>query len=229
MVVLGDPAGASPLEICMPSTSFIVPAMPVLLPLCGVWMVASWLRLRRRAVLTPLRLVTAWVMGWFVMMMLAVTLFPLQVALGDYANRASMLSKANLIPLVTIDARTFLLNILMTVPLGVLLPLVCRVRGVVHLAGLAAGFSASVEVVQFLTDVLVSSGRTADVNDLAANTLGAVAGFLMLRGLCRVAVVDRIATRFRIPHPVGEAVSAHGDPASSGGASAVASAQRRVG
>jgi hypothetical protein len=77
---------------------FVVPATPVLLPLWGVWMVASWLRLRCRAMVAPLRLVMAWVMGSCVVSVLAVTLFPLQVALGDYANHASMLSKVNLIP-----------------------------------------------------------------------------------------------------------------------------------
>jgi glycopeptide antibiotics resistance protein len=187
----------------MPSTQFVVSDTPVLLPLCAVWMVASWLRLRRRGVLTPQRLVAAWAMGWYVAAVLAVTLFPLQIALGAYANKASILSMVNVIPVLTIDPRTFLLNIVMTVPLGVLLPLVWRVRGMGHLAGLALAFSAGVEVLQFLTDALLSSGRTADINDLAANTLGAVAGFLLLRWLCRIAAVHRITTRFRIP--VGDA------------------------
>ena len=195
----------------MRNVMVVVPATPVLLPLWGVWMVASWLRLRHRAVLTPLRLVTAWAMGCYLVMVLAVTLFPLQVAFGDYANHASLLSQANVIPLVTIDPRTFVLNVVMTVPLGVLLPLVWPVRRLRRLIGLALAFSASVEVVQFLTNVLLSSGRTADVNDLAANTLGAVAGFLMLRCLCRFAVVDRMANRFRIP-PAGERLSGQGDP-----------------
>lgn len=192
----------------MTSTQFVVPATPVLLPLCAVWMLASWLRLRRRAVLTPQRLLAAWALGWYVAAVSAATLFPLQIALGAYANKASVLSMANVIPLLTIDPRTFLLNIVMTMPLGVVLPLVWRVRGTAHLAGLAVGFSASIEVLQFLTDALLSSGRTADINDLAANTLGAVAGFLMSRWSCRIAAVDRIAAGFRIP--VADAVSAHG-------------------
>jgi glycopeptide antibiotics resistance protein len=198
----------------MPNVMFVVPSTPVLLPLWGLWMVASWLRLRHRAVLTPLRLVTAWVMGCYLVIVLAVTLLPLQLAFGAYANHASTLSKANVIPLVTIDPRTFVLNLVMTVPLGIVLPLVRPVRGLVHLMGLALGVSASVEMVQFLTNVLLSSGRLADVNDLVGNTLGASAGFLTLRCLCRIAVVARATERLRIP-PVADPVFAKGDPVES--------------
>jgi glycopeptide antibiotics resistance protein len=197
----------------MSNVMFVVPATPVLLPLWGVWMIASWLRLRRRRMLTPLRLVMAWVMGSYVVLVLAVTLFPLQVALGDYANHASMLSKANLVPLVTIDARTFVLNFIMTVPLGLLLPLISHVRGPVHLMGLALGFSASIEGLQFLTNALLSSGRLADVNDLLANTLGAVAGFLALRWLFRVPLADRTANRSRLA-PIGHYAHEPDGPAS---------------
>jgi glycopeptide antibiotics resistance protein len=199
----------------MPMVSFVVPTMPVVFSLCAVWMVASLLRLRRREVLTPQRLVTSWVVGWYVSGVLAVTMLPLQVALGAYANRASLLSRANLIPLVTIDMRTFVLNLVMMVPLGILLPLIRRVSGWAHVARLAVGASASIELAQFLANVLIGSGRLADVNDLVANTLGAVAGFLMLRSVCGVAVVRRVVDRFRIPQRAWDSGAVHPDFASS--------------
>ncbi|MFH8349919.1 VanZ family protein [Streptomyces sp. NPDC018045] len=71
------------------------------------------------------------------------------------------------------DVVDFLLNTLMFVPGGIFLAVV---RGGFRRA-CAAGFLASltIEATQYLT----ASGRTADVNDLLANTAGCAAGYLV--------------------------------------------------
>ena len=178
---------------------FDVPAVPVLIPLAAVLMVISWLVLRRRGVFTGPRLVTAWAAVAYLMGVLAFTLLPLQVALGAYANQTPWYNKGSYLPLLTIDVTTFVLNIVMTAPLGVLLPLLGRIRDVRQLAVRALCFSAAIESVQLLTNLVVSSGRTADVNDLLANTLGAVLGYLAWRRLTRVVAIREMAARLTIP------------------------------
>ena len=128
---------------------------------------------------------------------LRLTTLPLQISLGEYANTVPWWEKISWIPLLVIDPRTFVLNIIMTVPLGVLLPLLIPIRGVRQVTMVGLGFSAAIEVVQLCTNVFLSSGDLADVNDLLANTLGAVAGFLFLRRLTRIGAMADLAARFR--------------------------------
>ncbi|WP_438483744.1 VanZ family protein [Streptomyces sp. S186] len=82
------------------------------------------------------------------------------------------------------DAWDFFLNVLMFVPGGLLM----ASAGMRLLGAATLGFlgSLAIETMQYLT----ASGRTADINDLLANTLGCVAGFA-----CAAAV--RIAFRMK--------------------------------
>lgn len=50
-----------------------------------------------------------------------------------------------------------------------------------------------------MTDVVLSSGRTTDVNDLLANVLGAVLGYVIWRGLNRFAAIKELPRRLTIP------------------------------
>jgi len=183
----------------MPSMQFEVPTSTVLLPLAVVLMAAAWLWLRRRAALTWPRLVTAWTACGYALGVVAVTMLPLQVAVGKYANQIPWYERGNLIPLVVIDAHTFVLNIVMMVPLGLLLPLLVPVRGVRHVATVALGASATIEVLQYVSDVVLSTGRTADVNDLFANVLGGVLGYLVWRLLARHTWIDAMKRHLQIP------------------------------
>lgn len=112
----------------------------------------------------------------------------------------SMGSQFNLLPLGAlydawnyglVNAGTlpqFALNIVMTAPLGVLLPLVFprRLTGFLRLgiAGLAVSLVA--ELAQLVT------GRSADIDDVIANTLGVLVGYSLL---CLVRAVARPAAR----------------------------------
>ncbi|WP_229071054.1 VanZ family protein [Actinoplanes sp. DH11] len=163
----------------MSGTLTEIPALPVLLPLAAVLMLAAWWRWRR----TPSRLIAGLAMAGYVTAVVAVTLLPLQIATGDHANRLPWYEKASLLPVVTIDAVTFVANIVMFLPFGALLPMLTRIATVRQIALASLAASTVIELVQFATNVLVSSGRTADVNDLLANTLGGVLGFVAWRAL----------------------------------------------
>ncbi|WP_160166026.1 VanZ family protein [Actinoplanes sp. OR16] len=156
-----------------------IPALPVLLPLAAVLFVVTWWRLR-----TDLgRLLIGWLSAAYGLAVLAVTMLPLQIATGDHANRTAWYEKGNWLPVLTIDVVTFVANIVMFLPLGALLAVTDRTRTARQIALTALACSAAIEVVQFLTNVLVSSGRQADVNDLIANTIGGVLGFLAWRAI----------------------------------------------
>lgn len=86
--------------------------------------------------------------------------------------------RIHLIPLADTGA-DLLLNTLLFVPLGFFLPALWRKYRRFPRA-LGFGFAASflIEFTQLFT------GRTADINDLIANTLGTAAGFLTMQLLC---------------------------------------------
>ena len=111
----------------MPSHQLDVPALPILLPLGVVLMVASWVLLRRRDMLTARRLGTAWFAGWYAVAVIGATLLPLHLAWGDGAGEPE-LYRIILIPLTTMRVDDFLLNIVMTLPLAALLHVVFSVR-----------------------------------------------------------------------------------------------------
>ncbi|MDR1101328.1 MAG: VanZ family protein, partial [Clostridiales bacterium] len=69
----------------------------------------------------------------------------------------------------------FLLNIIMMVPLGLLIPIVFpkKMRGFTGVTAVAFCASLATEVLQIFT------GRGSDIDDLIANTLGGVCGFAL--------------------------------------------------
>ncbi|MGI3785994.1 MAG: VanZ family protein, partial [Janthinobacterium lividum] len=166
----------------MPGTFVVaVHAGPVLVPLL-VGVVVVWLlALGHRRALTWGRALTVLVTTAYAVGVLAVTFFPWQVPFGTTddvlvgggspgsGREVALRSLLNVVPLVTLDAPTFLLNIVMTVPLGALLPLLLRVRPVAGVALVGLLVSATIELGQGVGDVLLGMSRTVDVNDLIAN------------------------------------------------------------
>jgi glycopeptide antibiotics resistance protein len=190
---------------------------PVLVPLL-VGVVVVWLlALGHRRALTWGRAATVLVATVYAAGVVAVTFFPWQVPFAsadvlvpggvpplDGSGRdVSLRSLLNVVPLVTIDPQTFLLNIVMTLPLGALLPLLVRVRSIPAVALVGLLVSTGIEVGQGVGDVLLGMTRTVDVNDLIANVTGTVLGLLVFRTVC--AVTGSRFSRFALP---GSAVAA---------------------
>jgi glycopeptide antibiotics resistance protein len=84
-------------------------------------------------------------------------------------------------------------NVVVFVPLGVLLPLVAPVRspGRAVLGGFLV--SLTMEALQFVNAVTGHGGHVADVNDLLANTLGALVGYGVFRVGLLVPALARLA------------------------------------
>jgi glycopeptide antibiotics resistance protein len=117
-----------------------------------------------------------------------VTILPIEVTIGPYGSDTPWYDRFSFVPVVTIDAKTFLLNIVMMVPLGMMLPLLStRVGSARAVAVAGAAASTAIELTQFGLEVFLNAGRTADVNDIIANTAGAVLGYYVLRYVLRAA------------------------------------------
>lgn len=81
-----------------------------------------------------------------------------------------------------VDGPSFVLNVIMFIPYGVLAPLIWRgLDSARTLARVALLSSAGIETVQLILGVTIGSRRTVDVNDLIANTGGALIGLVLLR------------------------------------------------
>ena len=157
-----------------------VSAAPVGLPLAAAAAAITFHRMRHRGarVLVPSLAAVAYVAA-----VVTVTLFPLEITFGRYASQTDWWSTLNWIPVLTIDPTTFVANIVLMVPLGILLPLLGRAASVrdAVLGGLVV--SLGIEATQLLLRALVHNGRSVDVNDVLANTSGAAIGFLLLRAV----------------------------------------------
>ncbi|GAA1312409.1 VanZ family protein [Saccharothrix xinjiangensis] len=164
---------------------FGVESWHVLVPVLAVWFAVLLVRaVGGRPGWTGAHLVTRAVVALYVAGVAHFTLFPIDVQRGPYANEAPWWSQVNPVPLLTADAPSFALNVVMLVPFGVLLPLVTsRAVSAGRAAVVSLAFSGAIEVVQLLIYVVAGSGRSVDVNDLVANTLGGVLGYLLVRSL----------------------------------------------
>lgn len=77
---------------------------------------------------------------------------------------------------------SWILNVVMFVPLGVLVPLLWpRFDSMRRMSLLGLYASIGIELTQLVLWFTLGSYRTVDINDLIANTLGAVLGLLALR------------------------------------------------
>jgi glycopeptide antibiotics resistance protein len=155
------------------------------------------------------RKVTALLMTGYAAAVVAVTIFPIRPHPPGYWAGVPWWTMIHYIPFV-VDAASFILNIVMFVPFGVLVPLLWpRADSYRRIAGYAVTASAVIELGQLVLGLTVGSRRTVDVNDLISNTAGALAGLMVLRlavpaRVHRTAVSRRAAEESpRSPSPPG--------------------------
>lgn len=111
--------------------------------------------------------------------------------LGEY-KRMSQLGEAffnpniNLIPFSGGISLSFILNILLFIPLGFLCPLIGKTFQCVKNTFLAGfGLSLFIEIVQLFT-----LHRATDINDLFTNVIGSVIGYLCFRLVAKLRIVN---------------------------------------
>lgn len=134
---------------------------------------------------------------------LSITVLPLRMTWGEYANQMPWWNQVNYVPLVTVDV-TAVPNVLMFVPLGMLLPLLTRVSGTAPAAGVSALASLCIEATQLLSYVLFHNGRSVDVNDLLANTLGGLIGYILMHLALARPQARELLRRFALPRSAAD-------------------------
>ncbi|MFD2881804.1 VanZ family protein [Paenibacillus rhizoplanae] len=58
--------------------------------------------------------------------------------------------------------------------------------------------SLSIEVIQMVIGITLGSSRSTDINDIIANTLGGVLGFLIMNKLMQANAIQRFAAKFNL-------------------------------
>jgi len=140
----------------------------------------------------------------YLLSMLHLVIFPIEVNLGEYRNLTPWYKAANFIPILTIDVKTFVLNIIMLVPFGMYLPFLNRkIQSIKQAARLGFYVSLSFELTQLVIRILLGSGRSTDINDLIANTLGAVIGFLLIRKVSKISLAQSVFHKFSLEKRAG--------------------------
>lgn len=168
------------------NVSFQIGAALVLGPLLAVYTVVLAARARRGTAghtrrCTTLRFVTA----LYAAAVLSITVFPLNITWGEGANLMPWYNQLNWLPLLTMDVSA-LPNVVMLIPLGLLLPLIsARATSAGRTTALTALASAAIESAQMLSYILFNNGRSVDINDLIANTIGGLIGWALLRAALR--------------------------------------------
>jgi glycopeptide antibiotics resistance protein len=154
-------------EAILPVYLLAMVALP-LLAIAGVLRMSFW------------RFVSAAVFITWAAMVAAVTLFPLRIV-PAWRRPDDLLSRQiNLAPLTDVGDPQFILNVVMLVPFGILLPIVLpRLNTLPRVA--CAGFLTSliIEGSQLAMLILFGNRRWVETDDLIANTAGAAIGFLV--------------------------------------------------
>ncbi|GAA2507602.1 hypothetical protein Ahu01nite_059070 [Winogradskya humida] len=116
----------------------------------------------------------------YALSVIAVTIFPIHPHPASYWAGDPFSDMLRWIP-GDVDGPSFTLNVIMFIPFGILLPLLWRGSDgylpMLLRSGLA---SATIELAQLVLGLTVGSRRTVDINDLIANTAGALIGLLIL-------------------------------------------------
>ncbi|WP_151773460.1 VanZ family protein [Streptomyces abyssomicinicus] len=111
---------------------------------------------------------------------LSLTVFPLNVTWGVYANQSPWVGQISFVPLIGADV-TMIANVVMMIPAGFLFPLLSRRATSAKRTALLTGLvSLGIEAAQLLSYIVLNNGRSVDVNDVLANALGGLAGYLLL-------------------------------------------------
>ena len=129
--------------------------------------------------------------------------FPIEVWLGGNNSTQPLwlviLQEINFIPILTIDIPGFVLNIIMLLPFGMYLTLLnSKVVSAKKAAKYGFFLSLSIEVLQLTLEVALGSGRTADINDIIANTLGAAVGFLIITKLVKIKLFNVLVSKLSL-------------------------------
>lgn len=170
--------------------------IPLFLTFLLAMIVSARFRYRKYSFLQYVLLTT---FAIYLLCVIHLVLFPIDVNIGRYANLTPWYRSTNIIPIITLDLKTFILNIIMLVPFGMYLPLInSRFDSIKKTAKLGFLLSLSIEIVQIIIRITLGSARSADINDIIANTLGAVLGYLVIKKMLKLSLLKDMLAKFKL-------------------------------
>ncbi|VTR76087.1 VanZ family protein [Cellulomonas hominis] len=172
-----------------------VPVLPVVVPLAAATLAVLLWSLARRGRLSVPRAALALALCVYAAGIVANTVFP--VFLDKPAGSAPWSDHLALVPLAGYEMADAVMNIVVFVPLGMLVPLLMVRPSWWRTVAAAACVSLGIEVTQLVTAHLLGGGHLADVNDLVFNVVGGAAGYLLLAAVTRVPWAAALVERFR--------------------------------
>ncbi|WP_258366231.1 VanZ family protein [Curtobacterium sp. MCPF17_031] len=176
-----------------------VPVLPVVIPLSAALFVVLIAVLRARRWLTLPRAAVAAALSVYAGGILANTVFP--IYLDRPPSEGPWIPPVNFTPVVGYEWQDAVVNMLVFLPLGILVPLLVSRPTWRRVVAVIAGISVAVELAQFITADLAAGGHIADVNDWLCNTAGGAVGFGLLTVLTRLTVAASLIDRFRWHEP----------------------------
>jgi glycopeptide antibiotics resistance protein len=172
----------------------------LILPVLVCWFSAIlYLKGARKISTSPERLV---LLTAFILYLLAVvhfTVFPIRILTGQWRREAEFHETVNLIPLHNVDRGDFILNVIMTVPLGVMLPIVWRrARTPLVMAAVALSVGSALETNQYIMRLAFANDRNVNMNDVISNGTGVVIGYALFRYAMEDPVLQTLIDRLSV-------------------------------
>lgn len=172
-----------------------VPVLPVVVPLAAaVFAGLTWSLIRSGRFSVP-RAAVALALGVYVAGIVANTVFP--IFLDKPVSCAPWASHLAVVPFADYEVADAVMNVLVFVPVGVLVPLLMARASWRSVVVAAALLSLAIEVTQYVTAHLLGGGHIADVNDLIFNIIGGAVGFALFSVLVKIPFVSAVVDRFR--------------------------------
>ena len=170
-----------------------VPVLPVVVPLAAAVLTGLMWSLLRSGRFSVPRAAVALALCVYAAGIVANTIFP--IFLDKPVSTSSWGSHLAVVPFADYEIADAVMNVLVFVPVGILVPLLTSRASWRRVVAAAAVLSLTIEVTQLVTAHLLGGGHIADVNDLIFNITGGAVGFalfsVLLRGRSFSAFVDR--------------------------------------
>ncbi|MET4225654.1 VanZ family protein [Oerskovia enterophila] len=202
-----------------------VPVLPVVVPLAAAVLAGLMWSLLRSGRFSVPRAAVALALCVYAAGIVANTIFP--IFLDKPVSTSSWGSHLAVVPFTDYEIADAVMNVLVFVPVGVLVPLLTARASWRRVVAAAAVLSLTIEVTQLVTAHLLGGGHIADVNDLLFNITGGAVGFAVFSVLLRVPSFSAFVDRFRW-HEV-EGRGAEAGPSSSSVREAARSPRSRSG
>ena len=120
----------------------------------------------------------------YILNVIKYTIFPIEIGtpfVADLREKLTIFSRTNIIPFKYQNIEQTFYNILLTIPFGFGLPYLKKLNYKPILLW-ALTFSFLIESTQFIIALLIGYPyRITDVNDIIANTFGAIVGFIIFK------------------------------------------------